>query len=529
MTFALQFNSTRLTATADSFREIPAGYVLNGAYVKIHFPETPVNFYCHGWQSWSLTTWQDVNFKIPVLKPEIFTSRQTDMVYARYPNPNGSWLGALDFADGKVLFLGALGLDAHVAYREGALQGWYESGSGEWFAAYGDEQEIFAYYAALLGEQFGRAAERPTPRIWCSWYSYYTTITEKKLKAALESLGDLPFDIFQIDDGWQVGPGDWEPNAKFPAGMDRLAAQIKASGRKAGLWLAPLIIGKSSSIYRDHPDWLLHDLDGKLVFAGFEWGSEVFALDATHPEAAQWLANLIEKIVGWGFEYLKLDFLYAGALPGNRYRNLPRETAYRETMELIRQAAGDTYLLTCGTPILPVLGLCDAIRIGPDVANYWHSKLYSYYLYNQTTPSVQNGIRTTVNRLWLKPLVQVDPDVAFFVEGRDLSTSQRQLFLALTEICGFKASSDLPQAWTPAQRAEIRQWLESSPQVRAGEGRYRFRLNDRQVDFFPAMSLPPIPKGLDALLSLILGFLGNQLWALKLWNILFRNKVAGDE
>jgi alpha-galactosidase len=495
----------------------PSSDIITASRVTLSLPAQPISFYRHGWQSWSLTAWTDPIRELPVMKPASFHSRQTDPVYARYPHPNGSWLGAVELPDGEIVFLGALGLEAHVALNGDQFQGWYESGSGEWFIARGDENEIFARYAELLGERLGHGIGKRSPRVWCSWYSLYNTINESNLNEVLIGLDDLPFDVFQIDDGWQVSPGDWEPNEKFPSGMDSIAKRIKATGRKAGLWLAPLAVGKTSSVYKNHRDWLLHDKDGKPVVAGFEWSTETYALDTTHPQAIGWLRALVRKVRGWGYDYLKLDFLSAGALPGKRHVDKPRETAYREALQIIREAAGDAYLLLCGTPILPALGMCDAIRIGADVGNWWDSRFYSYLLYNQTSPSVRNGIRTSVNRLWLGPLVNVDPDVVFFSEDKSLTPEQKQLLIDLTDICGFKGTSDLPQRWTVEQKTALRQWLSSTPSVQR-TGRYTFTLDNRAVDFSPAMPLPPLPKSFDALLGEILGFMGNQIWALKIWH-----------
>ena len=516
---------TVLHLQPESLPQFGDSTIVSASSLSLSLPLPAKSFYRHGWQSWSLTAWTDPGRELPVMKPTSFHTRQTDPVYARYPHPNGSWLGAVELADGSILFLGALGLNAHVAVREGGLQGWYEAGSGDWFVARGEEIKLFERYAELLGERFGRVALQEHPRVWCSWYSLYNNINEKNLAKALTGLGDLPFDVFQIDDGWQVSTGDWEPNEKFPSGMQTLAAKIKATGRKAGLWLAPLAVSRNSSIFREHLDWLLRDLNGKLYVAGFEWSTESYALDTTHPEVIEWLKDLIRKVRGWGFDYLKIDFLSAGAQPGRRKLDVPRETAYRQALEVIREAAGDAYLLLCGTPILPSIGVCDAIRVGADVGNWWDSRFYSYLLYNQTTPSVVNGMRTSVNRLWLKPLVHVDPDVAFFSESKSLTLEQKRLFLDLTEIADFKATSDLPDQWTDAQREDVRRWLESSPRVER-TGRYTFRLDGRAVDFGPAMPLPPLPKFFDAVQGEVLGFLGNQFWALKIWHWLIRYGLA---
>jgi len=270
-------------------------------------------------------------------------------------------------------------------------------------------------------------------------------------------------------------------------------------------------------LYRQHRDWLLQDPDGKLVPAGFNWGEPLYALDTTHPEALAWLAALMKQVRAWGFDYLKLDFLYAGALPGVRHTALPREAAYRQGLKVMREAMGeDAYFLTCGAPIIPSLGLCDALRIGPDVAGEWESYRDAQLLYNPTTPGTKNAIRTTVNRLWLGPLAAADPDVAYFRSQQvTLNTEQKQLLQDLALVCNFKATSDLPQWLRANEREQLRAFLEAEPQIERA-GRYAFTIDGRRVDFSPAMPLPEPPRGLEALGSALIGWAGSQRWALKL-------------
>ncbi|MDL1926860.1 hypothetical protein FBQ79_11410 [Anaerolineae bacterium AMX1] len=229
----------------------PASQTVSASRVTLNLPRPPRAFYRHGWQSWSFAAWTDLS-PLPIQKPAIFHVLQTDAAYAHEPLPHGSWVGAAEMDDGRIVLLGALGTDAHVRLDGSHLEGWYESGEGEWFIHFGAEQNAFPAYAQALGERFGFAAARPAPRIWCSWYSLYTAIDELTLHKVFDGLGDLPFDVLQVDDGWQVNLGDWEANNKFPSGMAALADKIKSTGRKAGLWLAPLLAAKSSRLFREH-------------------------------------------------------------------------------------------------------------------------------------------------------------------------------------------------------------------------------------------------------------------------------------
>jgi alpha-galactosidase len=65
--------------------------------------------------------------------------------------------------------------------------------------------------------------------------------------------------------------------------------------------------------------------------------------------------------------YLKLDFLYGGAVPGRRHADVTGTEAYRSGLTLIREVVGpDVFLVGCGAPLLPSVGLVDAMRVSPD-------------------------------------------------------------------------------------------------------------------------------------------------------------------
>ena len=494
--------------------------ILGERELIITLPSKPIRYYRHGWQSWSLAAWTNLS-PLPIQQPAIFHPLQTDAVYVREKNPHGSWVGAVEFEDGNIMLLGALATDAHVFLVGDQLKGQSEAGEIEWLVAYGQESQVFGEYVEQLGIRFGQAEKNHIPRVWCSWYSLYTAIDEKLLHESFDLLGNLPFDVLQVDDGWQKDIGDWEANEKFPSGMAALAEKIKSTGRRAGLWLAPLLAAKSSRMFREHNNWLLRDEKGHLVSAGFNWGQQLYALDTTHPDVTAWLVALMKQVRRWGFDYYKLDFLYAGALKGKRHVDMPREAAYRDCLRYMREAMGEgSFFLTCGTPIIPALGMCDAIRIGPDVSHEWESYRNESLLQNFTTPGTKNAIRTVVHRLWLKPLVHIDPDVEYFESKENsLAEEHKQQLQDLALICDFKATSDLPQWMTTQERENVRAFLTAetdSTQI----SRYVYQLDDRIVDFSSAVALPQQPRGINAAWGNFLGWLGNWKFVLKILKML---------
>jgi alpha-galactosidase len=197
----------------------------------------------------------------------------------------------------------------------------------------------------------------------------------------------------------------------------------------------------------------------------------------------------------------------------------------------MREAMGEgAFFLTCGTPILPALGMCDAIRIGPDVSHEWENYRNETLLYNFTTPGTKNAIRTVVHRLWLKPLVHIDPDVEYFESKENSLEDEHKIQLQnLALICDFKATSDLPQWMTPQEREQVREFLLAQPKVEQ-LSRYVYKLNDHIVDFSSAVALPKPPQGPIRLWGEFLGWLGNWKFVLLIIKMLddrsLRNRVS---
>ncbi|HSB01212.1 MAG TPA: glycoside hydrolase family 36 protein [Anaerolineales bacterium] len=499
----------------DSLPQTAESRVISASCLRLSLPQPLKCFFRHGWHSWTLTTWLDPSDPpLPVRAAE-FRVKDEDPAYALAKNHVSAWVGAVELGENDILLLGALDLGGRVELDGLTLNGFYESVERDtqsvslynWFIARGTEENVFSKYAALLEAKFGKGRFEKAPRVWCSWYSLLGWIHERTLLGALRDFGDMPFDVFQIDDGWQVAHGDWEANAKFPSGMKAIAEKISATGRTAGIWLSPFMVSPGSQLVKDHPNWLLRDEKGAPVRGGITWSGNEYSLDASHPEVLEWLAQLIRKVRGWGYGYLKLDFLYIGALIGKRYKDLPREVIYRNAMQVLRESAGDAYILACGAPLVPSLGLCDGMRVGPDVAPFWLNKPLSVWLNNPNDTSTQNSIRTSLHRLWLSPLVNVDPDVIFFrSKYNSLEPDKKKLLQDLGTISGFKATSDLPQWLSVSEKEALRAFLESTPVVRKKK-RYVYQIDGRSVDFSAVMPIPSSNKTIPVWLAKNLGLL----------------------
>jgi len=226
---------------------------------------------------------------------------------------------------------------------------------------------------ARWGEGFAASAGvgplRPPPTVWCSWYHYFERVTQDDIEENLAALGDLDLDVevVQIDDGYQAELGDWLTLSDRFASLQQIVDEIRGAGRRAGIWVAPFLMGARSAVLAQHPDWVVGG-----AHPGHGWEQELAALDATHPEAEAWLREVFGTLRATGIDYFKIDFIYAGAMEGRRADpGISGVDAYRHGLRVIREAIGpEAFLLGCGAPILPSVGLVDGMRVGPDIAHH---------------------------------------------------------------------------------------------------------------------------------------------------------------
>ncbi|WP_329337339.1 alpha-galactosidase [Streptomyces sp. NBC_00663] len=265
---------------------------------------------------------------------------------------------------------------------------------------------------SLLGEwaeTLGVTPPRPAPTVWCSWYEYFTQVTEDDIHENLRAMDtlDLPIDVVQIDDGYQKALGDWLTLSGRFRSRRHIADAIRARGRRAGIWTAPFLVDPASDLATEHPDWLVRDTEGGFTHAGRNWGHDLRVLDTTHPEAAAYLTDVFRTLRTEGYDYFKVDFLYAGALDGVRHAPVDALEAYRSGIALIREAIGtDAYLLGCGAPLLPSISLFDAMRVSPDTAPHRRPEAGDY-----SQPGQDPAEFTGVGRQWQHGRLWVnDPD-----------------------------------------------------------------------------------------------------------------------
>ncbi|MBV1855190.1 glycoside hydrolase family 36 protein [Catellatospora tritici] len=335
--------------------------------------------YEHGWQSWSpatvypaaATSWR------PVRQPAQIMNYRPETPAPR-TGFQGEGLLVVDPADGSPvrLYAAADGMETVPSIRASLTAGRMRiRADGPIETCYGRTvRGALADWADRFAARAGVVDIRPAPTMWCSWYHYFTQVTAADITENLAAIGrhDLPVDVVQIDDGWQSEIGDWLTYSdRFPS-FPELIRQIRDAGRRAGIWLAPFLVTSRSQTFEEHPDWLLRQPDGTLVDAGHNWNTQLYALDTTHPGARAYLTDSFERLRELDIDFYKVDFVYAGALEGVRHDGSSPLAAYRSGISLIRAAIGpQAYLLGCGAPILPSVGLVDAMRVSPDTALHY--------------------------------------------------------------------------------------------------------------------------------------------------------------
>jgi len=212
------------------------------------------------------------------------------------------------------------------------------------------------------------------------YYAYGHSSKEEILKDAklvselAKGLKNRPFMV--IDDGWSVNEcaGPWIPNEKY-GDMKCVADKIRETGAKPGIWFRPL---HNIKAYEEHPEWRLHKGKQREV-AKF--------LDPSHPEVKVYLRNIVRMIKNWGYELIKHDFTTFDMFDGGIFANgiLSSDNNWNffdrsktsaeivlEFYRLLREEAGDMYIIGCNTLSHLSAGMFEICRTGDDTSGrHW--------------------------------------------------------------------------------------------------------------------------------------------------------------
>ena len=165
---------------------------------------------------------------------------------------------------------------------------------------------------ALPLPEFPEGAWEP---VFCTWYAVHAAVTQDWVEKNAEVASRLGFRTLIIDDGWcfdvmkRVSPetistwyemiGDWFLSEKKFPDFENHRKRVQAMGMKYLLWVAPVLIGAKSELYKQLAD---------IVKPEYHEGCYTF--DSSRKEAAKLLLGKMKHVIqDYGLDGLKVDFL----------------------------------------------------------------------------------------------------------------------------------------------------------------------------------------------------------------------------
>ena len=469
-----RYSRARLEASVE---KIGGGYLVGGTIsgrpgrIEVYRAPAPPAFLLNNWQSWGPMQRAAPSTRFPELEaivrdysPYLFSPVPDELLRGPVSDHFAAWDGGLaGFLTSRI---------AHPFFTvEGnEMVGWLDYFDAEFEAPVALEPlavltggpviDLLDGYARLV-KRASRVRVNPwNPVGWCSWYHYFGKLgwpdVVENLDTAAADRKSFPFDVFQVDDGYETEIGDWMSARPGYPDLGGLARAIRSKRFRAGIWTAPFSAAETSRLFAEHPDWMVAE-GGRPKPCYRGWGKTIYALDTTHPEVRGWLDTTFRTLRRAGFAYLKIDFLFAAAMPGERRRRATPIQAYRQGMRVIRRAAGRDFVLGCGAPLLPSVGLIDGMRVGEDTAPYWKTKPSPFQGPNAFFALRNALMRQFMHRaFWLN-----DPDCVLLRDREiELTASERELYaLAAGALDNMVIDSDRLSLLGPGEKALLRRAL----------------------------------------------------------------------
>jgi len=352
-----------------------------------------------------------------------------------------------------------------------------------YFFAAGKPLHAMTRLAGHIAKANKTRTHQPPCYHYCSWYQRTSHYNAGDLDALIgflkQARPQVPIQTIQIDDGYEPKMGDWllPTPAKWPGGIAAAMAKIQAHGYRAGIWVGPFMVANRSRLYADHPDWVLHDNQGKPIAKwkryhdGFEC-EETFILDTSHPDAMDYLTSVFRAFRQMGVRFFKTDFMDWGLADSTQVRrHTPGKTSVQylvDVLRMIRREIGeDSYWLACIAPFAPFLGLADGMRLANDVTASW--------------PSTHNMFRESFADQYFNNVYwQNDPDVLHLRDFyTDLSENQAIALARWNGILG--GSINTSDDFARISPARLAHWRFLQPDKQASNAQLPYWDQDRRL------------------------------------------------
>ena len=309
----------------------------------------------------------------------------------------------LRLSDGKYLFAGSLSWRIFLpnfTLNDGGIEIWshgegkqlkpgqtiqYEQivlkRSDDWLA-------LLDQFGAAIALENGISKLKPADyKGWATWDYYGRVFTDKDVYKNMDALNKLApeANMVQIDGGWWIERGDYQTvRSNLPGGIRAIVSRIKSEGKTPGLHFDGFRGDAASEVCKAHPEYFLHDQDGKMIVEVKEMPDKVMKytyFDYSHPGARAHIAECIRNMKeNWGVTYFKVDFMRYGLendikLKKKHVKSIkahdPTITGverFRLGMQAMREAMGpDSYFLGCSAVFGPCIGFVDGMRTGGDI------------------------------------------------------------------------------------------------------------------------------------------------------------------
>jgi len=265
---------------------------------------------------------------------------------------------------------------------------------------------------------------------WATWDYYGRLFRTEDVLTNMARIDELypARHLIQIDGGWWSERGDYmTPRDDLPGGIKAMADAIVAAGNIPGLHFDGFRADLASDVYRENPEFFLHDVDGNIIFSPesrYDRDMNHIFFDFSHPGAREYIAECIRVMKEeWGITYFKIDFLSSGlewqmrrqlAWRGIEMKEVvaydPTITSierFRLGMATMQEAIGEeNYFLGCSAIFGPAIGFVDGMRTGADI--------------HPTFDAFRNRAAANSSNFYLDGTVfRADVDYLVFREGED--------------------------------------------------------------------------------------------------------------